>query len=138
MKLIDAAVTHFSSRAIRTVEVPEWETTLYSKNLTLDDKAKWLARANSDTTDYMIYAVIFGLTDEKGDPVFTIDDKIKLRKSVDPEIIQRLANFILIPDPESEDDRKKSQQIMRGSQQSFTSCTSWRMNCVSLCQPFLR
>lgn len=108
MKLIDAAVTHFSSRAIRTIEVPEWETTLYSKNLTLDDKAKWLARANSDTTDYMIYAVIFGLTDEKGDPVFTIDDKIKLRKSVDPEIIQRLANFVLIPDPESEDDRKKS------------------------------
>ena len=138
MKLIDAAVTHFSSRAIRTVEVPEWETTLYSKNLTLDDKAKWLARANSDTTDYMIYAVIFGLTDEKGDSVFTIDDKIKLRKSVDPEIIQRLANFVLIPDPESEDDRKKSQQIMRGSQQSFTLCTSWRMNCVSLCQPFLR
>lgn len=138
MKLIDAAVTHFSSRAIRTIEVPEWETTLYSKNLTLDDKAKWLARANSDTTDYMIYAVIFGLTDEKGDPVFTIDDKIKLRKSVDPEIIQRLANFVLIPDPSSEEDRKKSQLIMRESQRSFTLCTSWRMNYVNLCQPFLR
>lgn len=108
MKLIDAAVTHFSSRAIRSIEVPEWETTLYSKNLTLDDKAKWLARSEGDTTDYMVYAVIFGLTDEKGEAVFSIDDKIKLRKSVDPEIVQRLANFVLIPDTESEEDRKKS------------------------------
>lgn len=108
MKLIDAAVTHFSSRAVRSIKVPEWETTLYSKNLTLDDKAKWLARSSGDTTDYMLYAVIFGLTDEKGEAVFSIDDKFKLRKSVDPEIVQRLANFVLIPDTESEEDRKKS------------------------------
>jgi len=108
MKLIDTAVSHFSSRAVRSIEIPEWETTLYSKSLTLDDKAKWLARANSDTTDYMVYAVIFGLTDEKGEAVFTIDDKNKIRRSVDPDLVQRLANFILIPDFESEEDRKKS------------------------------
>ena len=105
MKLIDTAVSHFSSRAVRSIEIPEWETTLYSKSLTLDDKAKWLA---SDTTDYMVYAVIFGLTDEKGEAVFTIDDKHKIRRSVDPDLVQRLANFILIPDFESEEDRKKS------------------------------
>jgi len=108
MKLIDTAVSHFSSRAVRAIEVPEWEVTLYAKNLTLDDKAKWLARSNSDTTDYMLYSIIFGLTDDKGEAVFTIDDKIKLRKSVDPEIVQRLANFVLLPPTEDEEGRKKS------------------------------
>ena len=95
MKLIDTAVSHFSSKAIRKLEIPEWEVTLYAKNLTLDDKAKWLRRAGDDTTDFMVYSIIFGLQDEKGETVFTIEDKHKLRNSVDPALINKLANFVL-------------------------------------------
>tara|TARA_R100000541_G_scaffold57553_1_gene67781 strand:+ start:127 stop:453 length:327 start_codon:yes stop_codon:yes gene_type:complete len=94
-KLINAAITHFSSRAIRKLEVPEWGSTLYAKNLTLDDKAKWYARADGDTTDYLVYAVIFGTTDSKGEPVFDIGDKTTLRKSVDPDIVSRVANWVI-------------------------------------------
>ena len=43
-KLIEAAVEHFNSKEIRKLEVPEWNTTLYAKNLTLHDKSKMLAR----------------------------------------------------------------------------------------------
>ena len=69
--------------------------TLYSKSLSLEDKAKWLKRADGDTTDYLVYAVIFGVTDEAGEPVFDVGDKIKLRQKVDPEVLSKVANFVL-------------------------------------------
>jgi hypothetical protein len=106
MKLIDSAVAHYSSQAVRSIEIPEWDAVLYAKNLTLDDKAKWLARSNSDTTDFMVYAVIFGIIDKEGEMVFSLEDKVKLRKSVDPEIVQRLANFVLSPGGGGEDPKK--------------------------------
>ena len=103
-KLIDSAVAHFSDREI----IPQWGTTVYSKNLTLDDKARWLARADGDGTDYMIYAVILGTTDEKGEPVFTLEDKVSLRKKVDPDIVSDIANFVLNIDGKTEDEREKN------------------------------
>ena len=105
-KLIDTAISHFSNREIRSLEIPEWETTIYAKNLTLDDKARWLARANNDGTDYMIYAVILGATDENGDAVFSLEDKVRLRKQVDPDVVARIANFVL--QVETEEDREKN------------------------------
>ena len=107
-KLIDSAVAHFSDREIRKMEIPLWGTTIYSKNLTLDDKARWLARADGDGTDYMIYAVILGTTDEKGEPVFTLEDKVALRKKVDPDIVSDIANFVLNIDGKTEDEREKN------------------------------
>ena len=107
MKLIDAAVSHFSSKTVRSIEVPEWETTLYAKNLTLEDRAKWFRRSDGDTTDFLIYALIFGLTDEKGEPVFTIEDKQSLRRSVDPTIVNKLADFVL-ESGVTEEEREKN------------------------------
>jgi len=94
-KLIDSAVAHFSGKQVRSIRVDEWDCTLYSKNLSLEDKARWYARADGDNTDYLVYALIFGITDEKGDSVFDLSDKSKLRKSVDPEVLSRVANFVL-------------------------------------------
>ena len=94
-KLIDSAVAHFSGKEVRSLRVDEWDATLYSKNLSLEDKAKWFARADGDNTDYLVYALIFGVTDENGESVFDIGDKVKLRKHVDPEVLSRVANFVL-------------------------------------------
>lgn len=105
-KLIDNAVAHFSSKEIRSIRVDEWDCTLYSKNLSLDDKGRWYARANGDNTDYLVYALIYGVTDEKGEPVFDVGDKVKLRKRVDPEVLSRVANFVL--DTMNEEDVEKN------------------------------
>ena len=56
----------------------------------------------------MVYAVIFGLTDKEGNAVFDVGDKIKLRRNVDPDIVTRLANFVLLVSGESEEDREKN------------------------------
>ena len=102
-KLIDAAVSHFSGKTIRELRVDEWDTTLYSRNLSLEDKAKWHSRADGDTTDYLVYAIIFGVTDEKGDAVFDIGDKVKLRQKVDPEVLAKVANFVLLGNDKDEE-----------------------------------
>ena len=94
-KLIDSAVAHFSGKQVRSIRVDEWNCTLYSKNLSLEDKARWYARADGDNTDYLVYALIFGITDEKGEAVFDLSDKSKLRKNVDPEVLSRVADFVL-------------------------------------------
>jgi hypothetical protein len=101
-KLIDNAVAHFSSKEVRTLRVDEWDCTLYSKNLSLEDKARWFSRADGDNTDYLVYALIYGVTDEKGEAVFDIGDKVKLRKSVDPEVLSKVANFVLEAQDEEE------------------------------------
>ncbi len=108
MKLIDVAVSHFSSKEIRSIEVPEWDTTLYSKNLSLADKAKWMKLAEEDNWNYLVYAVIFGVTDAQGEPVFDIGDKATLRGNVDPDIVSRIASFVLNVEAESEEDREKN------------------------------
>lgn len=102
-KLIDSAVSHFSKKEIRELRVDEWETTLYSKNLSLADKAKFMSRADGDTSDYLVYAVIFGVTDDKGDPVFDIGDKQKLKTNVDPDVLSAVANFVLNLTDDEED-----------------------------------
>jgi len=106
--LIDEAVAHFSNREVRSIEVPEWNVKLYAKKLTLDDKSRWAKRADGDATDYLVYACIFGLQDHEGKEVFGLEDKVKLKKSVDPEIVTRLGNFALALDAESEEEREKN------------------------------
>lgn len=107
MKLIETAISHFSNKTVRSIVVPEWDVTVYAKPLSLEDKAKWITRSDGDNTDYMVYALIFGLMDEKGDSLFDIGDKVKLRKSVDPEIISKLASFVLSSDS-TEEEREKN------------------------------
>ena len=105
-KLIESAVSHFSNKEVRSIRVEEWDCTLYSKNLSLEDKARWYTRADGDNTDYLVYALIFGITDKDGEAVFDIGDKVKLRKSVDPEVLSRVANFVL--QIEDEEEREKN------------------------------
>ena len=105
-KVIDSAVAHFSGKEVRSIRVDEWDCTLYSKNLSLEDKARWYARADGDNTDYLVYDLIFGVTDENGERVFDLGDKVKLRKNVDPEVLSRVANFVL--DIQDEEEREKN------------------------------
>ena len=107
-KLIDQAIAHFSDREIRKMDIPQWGTTIYAKNLTLDDKARWRSRADGYSTDYMIYAGILGTTDEKGDAICTLEDKIPWRKKVDPDIVAEIANFVLNIAADTEGEREKN------------------------------
>ena len=96
-KLIDTAVSHFNTKAIRKLYVEEWDVTVYTKNLSLDDKSKWMSRADGDTTDYLVYSIIYGTTDEKGESLFDIGDKVKFGMNVAIEPYLKIGDNSLIP-----------------------------------------
>jgi hypothetical protein len=95
MNIIDKAVAHYSKGVNREIHVEEWEETLYAKNLSLEDRSKLISRAGDDSMLYLVYACIYGLVNKDGDQVFDLGDKPKLLKHVDPDIIVKLANFVL-------------------------------------------
>lgn len=108
MKLIEKAVAHFSAKEIRSLYIPEWECTVYAKNMTLEDKATWYKRAQGDTHQFLLYAVLFGLQDENGNACFDLGDKPKLEKGVDPDIVDRLAGFVMNTAAKSDEEREKN------------------------------
>ncbi len=106
MSAIKQAINHFDGKATRKIEVPEWDMTLYTKNLSVNDKKNWTTRANGDNHLYVVYALIFGVTDENGEPVFTVADKHDLLHNVDAEIVSRIANEVFADT--TEEDREKN------------------------------
>ena len=52
MKLIETAVSHFSTKTVREIHVPEWDTTLYAKPLSLDERSRLFGKG--DNIDYMV------------------------------------------------------------------------------------
>ena len=123
-KLIDSVVQHFSNLGVREIEVPEWEATLYVKNLTIEDKAKLNSHSQDDIHDYMVYAIIFGVVDSEGNPVFDIGDKVKLRRHASSAVVERVANEVLAFQTQSEEDREKNERTTKGTRLSFTGSSS--------------
>ena len=108
MKLIEKAVSHFSSRERRSLYIPEWEATIYARNVNLEDKSSWMKRSDGDHFEFMLYAVIGGAEDENGEPCFDIGDKPKLKKAVDPDIVSTIATFVLETSAKNDEEREKN------------------------------
>jgi hypothetical protein len=108
MSVIEKAIQHFSAKERREIHIPEWDVTLYSRNLTLEKKGQWLKRSDGDTTEYMLYAVIYGLENEDGSNAFDVGNKKELATGVDPEVVTRLATFVLETSGPTEEDREKN------------------------------
>ena len=108
MSVIEKAIQHFSAKERREIYIPEWDVTLYSRNLTLENKGLWLKRADGDSTEYMLYAVIDGLENEDGSNAFDVGNKKELQTGVDPDVVTRLATFVLETSGPTEEDREKN------------------------------
>lgn len=107
-KLIENVVAHFTGKERRSLFVPEWDTTVFAKNLTVADKSAWTNRAEGDTTRYILFALIFGLTDEAGEPVFGIEDLPALKTKADEKVITRLFDFVNADAGKTDEEREKN------------------------------
>jgi|TARA_R110002012_G_scaffold313017_1_gene524282 hypothetical protein len=96
-RLIDKAVTHFDAKAMRELRVVEWDnTTIYAKNLTKAEISKCRSMADeSDDNDLIMTFLVYSVVDEKGERLFDVGDKQKLKTSVDPKVIDKVADFVL-------------------------------------------
>ena len=96
--ILDHAEEQFSSIKRKQIDVPEWNTTIYSKPLTLSEKRKLyrnLGAKSEDVSSMMVEALIMKAEDKDGKKVFTPDDRDRLMNKVDPDVVSAVATEIL-------------------------------------------
>jgi len=96
--ILDQAEEQFSSIKRKTIEVPEWDTTIYAKPLTLNEKRKLyrnLGTRSDDISLMMVESVILKAENKDGKKMFTSDDRERLLNKVDPDVVSHIATQIL-------------------------------------------
>lgn len=103
MRAIERAIEHFKSRETKVIEVPEWgDLLIYVEPITLKEKQKLYKNSKQDELGVLVDALILKAKDGEGNKLFTLDDKLKLLNSADPDVIARITEQILLWEPVEE------------------------------------
>jgi hypothetical protein len=100
--ILSRAKDHFEGLSREVIEVPEWGVEgeplrIYYRPFTIRDNQQIYGRHRNDPNnpETLISVIIQKSETEEGDKMFSLDDKLALRDSVDGEIIARIANDIM-------------------------------------------
>lgn len=109
MSILDKAVAHYEDLPVHSIDVAEWDATVYWRELTTGDRAKLLRQIKASGNDGEINArlLILKATDEEGKPMFNLGDLKRLRDNVSAIVIDRIAQAML-GEPVSPDDALKN------------------------------
>ena len=112
--ILDKAKEHFQAIDRKIIYVPEWDQTIYSKPLTLADKRILTRNTKPDDVTMFADVLILKAEDKEGKKLYTLENKQTLMRSVDPEIVARIAQQILdvIPIEEWEKKISKDQELV--------------------------
>lgn len=93
--VIGNATAHFKSALsgeLKSVEVPEWDTTIYFRTATTFATEKKILDLHSkgETVEALVETLLAKSLDKDGNRVFTNADKIVMMREVDPEVIIRI------------------------------------------------
>ena len=99
MSILDRAKSHFESKGIKEITVPEWgdgdePAVLFCEPITLNDQKSLRKLADGDDFEFAVRLVIMKLVDSNGKKVFDLSDKPTLMNKVDPNVLLRVANMI--------------------------------------------
>ena len=106
--ILEKAKEHFKAIDRKIIDVPEWEITVYAKPLTLADKRILTRNTKPDDVTLFADVLILKAEDKEGKKLYSLEDKQTLMRSVDPEVVARVAQDILSVVP-VEDWLKKNQ-----------------------------
>ena len=106
--ILEKAKEHFKAIDRKLSEVPEWGITVYAKPLTLADKRILTRNTKPDDVTLFADVLILKAEDKEGKKLYSLEDKQTLMRSVDPEVVARVAQDILSVIP-VEDWLKKNQ-----------------------------
>lgn len=95
MSILEKATSHFRNQIsgeMKSVKVPEWDTTIYYKTATtLKEEGKILELSQQGkTVEALVEALILRARDVDGKRLFTPMDKVALLNEVDPKVIIRV------------------------------------------------
>ena len=103
------ATAHFRnalSQELKSVEVPEWDSTIYFKTATTFATEKKILDLHSkgEMVEALVETLLHKALDKDGNRVFTNADKVVMMREVDPEIIIRVVSEMQA----AKDEAKKS------------------------------
>lgn len=96
MSILDNAKAHFDKLETRTIEVPEWDTVIYTTPFTMGEKKSLWKYAKGDDFEFMVRTLILKALDKDGKKLFDISNKIELMNNVSPDVITRVVSEISI------------------------------------------
>ena len=106
-KVLDIAVEHFANQGTRKIKVNEWKDdegkpiVVHVTPMTLAEKKRLYHGSKSDDVSVLADCVIMKAQDEKGNRMFSVEDKKTLMYEVDPDVLSELASKIMLtPSPE--------------------------------------
>lgn len=104
MSAIEQIKAHFSSQAVRTIEVPEWAgvdgqpMVIYARPLTLSEKQRLRSLAQTGgEMEILVNTLILKAEDGEGKKLFTVADKHDLMNKADPDVVARVVMQITRP-----------------------------------------
>lgn len=94
MSVIQKASAHFKgilAQNLRSIEVPEWETTIYFKPATTFAQEQKIVQLHAEgkIVEALVESLIQRALDESGAKMFKQADKPQFMNEVDPKIIMR-------------------------------------------------
>lgn len=100
MKLIDKVLNHYDSNARLKIEVPEWaddefDGFIHYSPVTLLERNKLMPELKRENLDFVASVLVMKAEDADGNKLFTLEDKIKLKRNADYRVLDRVANQIL-------------------------------------------
>ena len=106
MSIKDNMREHWESLDTDTsLEIPEWGT-FYKQPMNMEQKGKLFKRMEEDSITGLAYVLIHLAKDKKGDNLFTLEDKQFLMKKVDPDLLSKVATWLMTT-PTQSDIKKK-------------------------------
>lgn len=97
--VMEKATQHFRSKLsgeLKSIHVPEWESTIYFKEtVTLKEQSKLIELATSGkTTEALVETLITKARNQDGTKMFNIADKVVFMNEVDPQVLIRVVGEI--------------------------------------------
>ena len=96
MSILDKAKAHFDKLETRAIEVPEWDTVVYSTPFTMGEKQSLWKFAKADDFEFMVRTLILKALDKDGAKMFDISNKVELMNKVSPDVITRVVSEISV------------------------------------------
>jgi len=94
MGILDNAKSHFDKIETKAIEVPEWDTIIYSNPFTMGEKKSLWKFAKDDDFEFMVRTLILKALDKDGNKLFDISNKVELMNKVSPDVITRIVGEI--------------------------------------------
>ncbi len=110
MRAIDRATAHFRSLGTLSLHVPEWseegeEFRVYWTPLTIGERAKLFKDGASVNLATYVDLIVMKALDAQGQPLFTLEDKPRLRNTVSSDVVMRIG-LEMLKAPSVEDAEK--------------------------------